>query len=77
MAKKEKEAVKNTKKAKEVNKPKKESFFKGLASEFRKIRWPNKKEMVKYSTATIIFVLFFGIFFYLIEVAMYFIEKMI
>jgi preprotein translocase subunit SecE len=77
MAKKEKEAVKKAKKVKEENKPKKESFLKGIASEFKKIRWPNKKEMVKYSTATIIFVLFFGVFFYLIEVAMYFIEKMI
>ena len=76
MAKKEKEAVKNAKKAKEISKPK-ESFLKGLTSEFRKIRWPNKKEMVKYSTATIIFVLFFGVFFYLIEVAMYFIEKLV
>ena len=77
MAKKEKEAVKKAKMTKEENKPKKESFFKGIASEFRKIRWPNKKEMVKYSTATILFVLFFGVFFYLIEVAMYFIEKII
>ena len=78
---KEKENLKKKKKVntkKETKKEvKKESFFKGVMSEFRKIRWPNKKEMVKYSTATFIFIVFFGLFFYLIEVAMYFIEKLV
>ncbi len=77
---KEKENLKKKKKVKEKNtkkEVKKESFFKGVMSEFRKIRWPNKKEMVKYSTATFIFIVFFGLFFYLIEVAMYFIEKLV
>ena len=75
LKKKKKVSEKNTKK--EVKKVKKESFFKGVISEFRKIRWPNKKEMVKYSTATFIFIVFFGLFFYLIEVAMYFIETLV
>ena len=65
-AKKEKKKV--VKKTKE-QKVKKEGFFKGLKSEFRKVRWPNKKEMIKYSIATIVFILFFGLFFTLFEVA--------
>ena len=75
LKKKKKVSEKNTKK--EVKKVKKESFFKGVVSEFKKIRWPNKKEMVKYSIATFCFVIFFAIYFGLIEVVMYFIETMI
>lgn len=58
-------------------KAKKEGFFKGVRIEFKKIRWPNKKEMVKYSIATIVFVLFFGIFFYLIEVLMWALSRLV
>ena len=65
--------VKNETKKKVV----KESFFKGVISEIKKVRWPNKKEMVKYSVATISFVIFFALYFGLIEVIMYFIETMI
>ena len=50
-------------------------WFKGVGSEFKKVRWPNKKEMIKYSIATIVFILFFALFFYLIEVIMYFINQ--
>lgn len=39
-------------------------FFKGVKKEISRVRWPNKKEMVKYSIATITFILFFSIFFY-------------
>ena len=41
----------------------KESFFSGVKKEMAKVKWPNKKEMIKYSTATIIFVIFFALFF--------------
>ena len=76
-AKEKKEKVKDNKKNKPVEKKvKKEGFFKSVKSEFRKIRWPNKKEMIKYSIATIVFVLFFGIFFYLIEVLMWAINSL-
>ena len=79
-AEKEKKATKKDKKVskqtKEV-KVKKEGFFKGVKQEFKKVRWPNKKEMVKYSIATIVFVLFFGIFFYLIEVIMWALNKLV
>ena len=66
-----KEEKKNTKKDDKVVK---ESWWHGVKSEFKKVRWPNKKEMVKYSIATICFILFFGIFFYIIELIMWFIQ---
>lgn len=38
-------------------------FLVGVKKEMAKVRWPNKKEMITYSIATISFVLIFGIFF--------------
>ena len=51
--------VKNTKKVK----TKKESFFTGVKKEMGKVRWPLKKEMIKYSIATLSFIIFFALFF--------------
>ena len=76
MSKDEKKKVKS-KPAKNEKKVVKENFFKGVMLEIKKVRWPNKKEMVKYSIATITFVIFFALYFGLIEVVMYFIETMI
>jgi len=42
-------------------------FFKGVKKEISRVRWPNKKELIKYSIATIIFILFFALFFYLFD----------
>ena len=69
---------KKDKKAKKDNKPtaKKESWFKGVKSEFKKVRWPNKKEMVKYSIATISFIIFFALFFFAIEGIVYLIKTL-
>ena len=76
---KKKEEKRNTKKvdnvkkknAKKVKKIKKQSkiimFFKEIKKEVSKVKWPSKKEMVKYSIATIVFILFFGVFFYVID----------
>ena len=55
---------------------KKESWWHGVKSEFKKVRWPNKKEMIKYSIATIAFIIFFALFFYLIEVIVYLLKTM-
>lgn len=38
-------------------------FLVGVKKEMKKVKWPNKKEMITYSIATISFVLIFGIFF--------------
>ena len=43
-------------------------FFHGVASEFKKVHWPSKDNMLKYSIATVFFIIFCGAFFYLIDV---------
>jgi preprotein translocase subunit SecE len=43
-------------------------FFIGVKKEMIKVRWPKKKEMVTYSIATIIFVIFFALFFSVLDV---------
>ena len=77
--KKKEDKKKDNKKSskKEDKKPavKKESWWHGVKSEFKKVRWPNKKEMLKYSIATITFIIFFALFFYLIEVIVWLIQK--
>lgn len=35
----------------------------GIKTELKKVRWPSKKEMVKYSIATILFIVTFALFF--------------
>ena len=58
---------KETKK-KEVSKKEKKSikdrllsFAHGVKQETKRIHWPTKKEMFRYSTATIVFVIFFAL----------------
>lgn len=43
-------------------------FCHGVKSETLSVHWPSKKDMVKYSIATIFFIIFCAIFFYLIDV---------
>lgn len=38
-------------------------FLLGVKKEMKKVKWPDKKEMITYSIATISFILVFGIFF--------------
>lgn len=52
----------------------KESWLQGVKHEFKNVRWPSKKDMIKYSTATIVFVIFFALFFYVIQLIMYYIK---
>ncbi len=40
------------------------SFCHGVKSEFKTVRWTSKEDMVKYSIATIVFVIFCSLFFY-------------
>ena len=72
--KKEEKAKKSTNKKKK-NKEEKKSlwvrfriFCHGVKSEFLKVHWPGKKDMIRYSIATIFFVVFCALFFYLINV---------
>ena len=42
-------------------------YFKGVKKEISRIKWTGKKDLIKYSISTILFVLFFGVFFYAID----------
>jgi preprotein translocase subunit SecE len=78
--KKDSQAKKTTKKEVKPSTTKKESskkkslwtrfmiFCHGVKSEFNKVFWPTKENMVKYSITTILFVIFLAVFFYLIDV---------
>lgn len=65
MSKKEEKVSKKTKNTKKIKKEKvkKELFLTGVKKEMGKVRWPLKKEMIKYSIATLSFIIFFGLFF--------------
>lgn len=43
-------------------------FFVNVKKEMKKVRWPKKKEMIKFSIATIIVICFFMLFFSLSDV---------
>ena len=70
--------VKETKKVKkEVSKKKEEKkslwvrfriFCHGVKSETLSVHWPNKKDMIRYSIATIFFIIFCAAFFYAIDI---------
>jgi len=52
-------------------------FCHGVGSEFKKVNWPTRYNMVKYSIATIVFVIFLAIFFYIIDVLFALIQSLI
>ena len=52
-------------------------FCNGVVSEFHKVHWPTKENMIKYSKATIFFIVFFSLFFYLINVLFALIQSLL
>lgn len=42
-------------------------FFIGIKSEMKKVKWPSKKEMIKYSSAALTFIIVFAAFFSLTD----------
>lgn len=60
------------KKSVKVNKPslfmRFKNFFNGVRQETKRVHWTSKKEIIKYSISTFAFVVFFSLFFYLIDV---------
>lgn len=73
MAKEKAENVK-AKSKKKTPKVKKENFFAGVKSELSKVKWPTKKEVLKYTVATIVFVVILVLFFILMSLVMSFIK---
>ena len=39
------------------------NFFGNVKKEMKKVKWPTKKDMIKYSIATLAIILFFCVFF--------------
>ena len=79
--KKEKKTVKNEKVKNEAGKKenvwiKFKRFCHGVKSEFDKVHWPSKQDMIKYSIATVVFILFCSLFFYLIDVIFAFVQSL-
>ena len=42
----------------------KKSYIEEIKSELKKVKWPTKEEMFKYSIAVLVFILLFGLYFY-------------
>ena len=60
--------VKKTKK--EKKNVKKESFFEGVRTEMSKVKWPTKQEVLKYTIATLVFMIVLVLFFVLLTLLM-------
>lgn len=43
-------------------------FCHGVKTEAKRVHWPTKKDMVKYSIATVLFIVFCSVFFYIIDI---------
>jgi preprotein translocase subunit SecE len=45
-------------------------FFRNVASEMRKVSWPKRKELTRYSITVIVTVVFLAIFFFLVDLGL-------
>ncbi len=52
------------------------NFFGGVKTEAKRVKWPSKKEMMKYSIATIVFIIGCSLFFYAIDIIMAFLHTL-
>jgi preprotein translocase SecE subunit len=52
-------------------------FFHGVKKEIGRVRWPNRKNMIKYSGAVLFFCFFFGVFFYAFFGVFYYVLNLI
>lgn len=55
----------------------KKGYLKGVKSELKKVKWPDKKHMIKYTISTLAFIILFALFFFGIEVIFSFIKGLI
>lgn len=68
MKKKEETVSKKVKTRK--NKSKKESLLKGIRKEMKKVTWPDKKDVIKYSVATLVFCIVIMLFFQVLDLGL-------
>ncbi len=74
-SKKEKSKTEKNKKEKvKKEKVKKENFFIGVKNEMKKVHWPDKKYIIKYTIVTLVFVIVLSGYFYLISALMSFLK---
>ena len=53
------------------------SYLKEVKSELKKVKWPTKKDIIKYTISTLVIVVFFAIYFVGIESLFSFIKGLI
>lgn len=46
------------------------SFFKGVKSEFKKITWPTREELVKNTIVVLVFCIFIALFVWIIDLGL-------
>ncbi len=51
------------------------NFIGGVKKELDRVRWPNKKDMIKYSITTVLFIIFFATFFFLLDIIIAFVRS--
>lgn len=65
-----KKVKETTKKKTKTTKKKKESLLKGIRLEMKKVTWPSKKDIIKYSIATLVFCIIVMVFFQLLNLGL-------
>lgn len=55
----------------------KKGYIEEVKDEMKKVKWPTKKEMVKYTISTLAFVILFALFFFGIESLFAFVKGLI
>ncbi len=53
------------------------SFFKGVKKETKMVRWPSGKDMLKYSSVVLLMMVFFGVYFYLLDLIFTFVKGLV
>lgn len=52
------------------------NFFKEVKKEISKVKWPTQKNMFKYSLTTIVFIVFFALFFGALDILIAFVKTL-
>ena len=52
-------------------------YFSGVVKEMKKSHFPSKKEILKYSVVTVVLLMFFGLFFYVLDVVFAFLRGLV
>lgn len=82
--KKETKDIKKVEKRKEIKSAKKVGLFGKIGAylhsvreELKKVKWPTKQEFLKYTIATLFFIIFFALFFLLSDTVIYWLKQLV